>query len=131
MSNTLPCAMLSEMLGWPRRFRSSMQLISFHGPITLSAEQLVTVLEPEIDRVEGELHELVPQLVQQRSDALMKSISEAQLGLEFYSDDPAALKRHLDFVNNFDSHRRVLDRDLDDVEAHYDLCKVLIPSVSC
>lgn len=92
----------------------------------MSAEELVTVLEPELHRCESDLHTLLPELLQQRGAAFLRRLSEAQAGLEVFPSSAQDLEKHLTFVNNFDSHRRVLDRDLDDVEAHYELCKVLV-----
>lgn len=90
----------------------------------MSAQELAAVLEPEVDRCESELHELLPELLQQRSDAFLRRLSDAHSGLELTSSSPEELERHLLYVNSFDVHRRVLDRELDDVEAHYDLCNV-------
>lgn len=101
-----------------------MQLTSCHGPITVSAEELAAALRPELDRCVSELHILLPELVQQRRDAFLTHLSEAQAGLAVFPSSPEDLARHLKFVNGFDRHRRVLDRDLTDVEAHYDICRV-------
>jgi hypothetical protein len=90
----------------------------------VSAEELVAVLLPELERCESELHALLPELLQQRSDAFLRRLSDAQAGLEVHPNSPEELEKHLLFVNSFDSHRRSLERDLDDVEAHYDLCRV-------
>lgn len=85
------------------------------------------MLAPELERCVSELHELLPDLVQQRSEAFLRRLSEAQAGLDVFPSSPEDLERHLEFVKGFDSHRRVLDRELDDVEAHYDLCRVCFP----
>ena len=103
-----------------------MQMSTYHGPVTVSAEKLVTVLEPEVNRCERELHELVPELLQNRSDEFLMHLSEAQEGLQFISTGPEDLEKHLSFVDAFDKHRRRLDQELDELEAHYDLCQVLV-----
>jgi hypothetical protein len=82
------------------------------------------VLLPELERCESEMHALLPELLQQRSDAFLRRLSDAQAGLQVHPNSPEDLEKHILFVNSFDSHRRALDVDLDDVEAHYDLCRV-------
>lgn len=94
------------------------------GSVRVCGDALVDTIRPELDRCRSELHALLPQLARARHDRFVERVGAAAAQLAARPSSPDTFERHLQFLGGFDDSRRGLDREMEDVEAHFDLCEV-------
>ena len=103
---------------------ASQAIVDF-GAVRVSTEALISAILPEVERCRGEVHDLLPQLVRVRHASFVGRVAGAAAQLTARPASPDTFERHLTFLGGFDESRRGLDREMDDVEAHFELCEVL------
>eukprot|EP00892_Ulva_mutabilis_P004502 jgi/Ulvmu1/2423/UM134_0004.1 len=93
------------------------------GAVRVSAEALVAVVLPELHRCREEVHALLPRLARARHGGFVDRVAEAATHLSARPASPDAFERHLTFLGAFDDGRRELDREMEVVETHFELCE--------
>jgi hypothetical protein len=105
------------------------ELVDF-GPVCVSAAALRDAIAPELDRSRADLHALLPRLARGRHAAFADRVGHAAGALSVRPASPDSFEEHLRFLEAFEGNRKALDRAMEDVEAHFDLCKVCWEPIS-
>lgn len=101
-----------------------MQAVVDCGAARVSAEALVDTIRPELERCRCELHALLPRLARERYSGFVERVGAAAAQLAARPSSPDTFERHLQFLGVFEDSRRALDREMEGVEAHFELCTV-------
>ena len=101
-----------------------MQVTSQVNAITVTTDKLRLALEPEPARCIAAVHALVPQLAGEMYDAFMSNVTTATTKLTRKPESVADVVQHVQFMAVCEADRAKFDRVYEEVEEHYNLCKV-------
>jgi hypothetical protein len=104
----------------------SLQATAQINIVSVATHDLQKALEPEPSRCIAAVHALTPQLAGLKYDALMSIVTNATGRLNQKPQSIADAVEHIQFMAACEADRGRLDRMFDEVEEHYNLCKVCI-----
>jgi hypothetical protein len=102
----------------------SVQALTHVNTVSVATHDLQRALEPEPPRCIAAVHALTPKLAGLKYDALMSVVTNATGRLNHKPQSVADAVEHVQFMASCESDRGRLDSMFDEVEEHYNLCKV-------